>query len=69
MRSFLGLIMLVVFIAGCGKADSSFENERERVNAVLRNVTPAPQLRVEAPPPDKEPKDPVYTDDVVNVVP
>jgi hypothetical protein len=69
MRSLLGLLLLVAFLSGCGKSDSGFENERERVNAVLRNVTPAPQLRVEAPPAVKELNDPIYTDEAVNFVP
>ncbi len=69
MRSFLALIPVIVLLTGCAKGDSDFENERERVNAVLRDVAPAPQRRVELPPPVTVLADPIHTEEVVNIVP
>jgi len=67
MRTFGKWSFIVpMLLVGCGKGNSDFDTDRERVNQVLRNTASVPQLRVEVA---AEPRDSNSSEEFINVVP
>jgi hypothetical protein len=70
MRTFGKWSLIVpMLLVGCGKGNSDFDTDRERVNQVLRNSTSVPQLRIEVSRDSAELKDPNTSEEFINVVP